>query len=527
MKIKKMLSLLLSVILILFIICGCNSAESYVLYLELNEQPDTLDPQLVNGNSEEIIVKNLFEGLMRKDSNGNIVYGAAESHTVSSDGLTYTFSIRKDAKWSNGDTLTADEFVFGFTRAVDPKNLAPYSSSLYNIQGAEEINTGKQSGGLGVTATDDRTLKIQLKTPDSKFLETLTAAVCMPCHKTTYEKAKGQYGKNGDNIISNGSFRIRFWNKEETFSLRLNKNEEYNGSFKAEANAVIFSAGELKGRAARIDKSNLDLGFINNSEATDQSNIYTFEKTCYALVINKNSAFGGEDFRKAFAFSINHERLKTELGKSLTETASLIPNSILLNGKPLSKQISTSAVPQYAPDTAYDLYIKAAKETPNLPSAAEIIYFGNDEITNMAKLIAENFQQTLGAVVNLKTAASESELNSAMSSGNYQLAIVPITAQSDDPKLFFGEFTTSKSDNNIYGFSNPAYDYEVDRITSSADNNTVIDAATKASNLLMNDISVIPLCLYTEAFSYGKDFTVPAISPFGGIVDLALVRKNS
>lgn len=527
MDIKKLLSLLLAVILSCSIIGGCSSTESYVLYLELNEQPDTLDPQLVNGNSEEIIVKNLFEGLMREDSDGNIVCGAAESYTLSPDKLTYTFKIRDDAKWSNGDALTAEEFVFGFTRAVDPKNLAPYASILYNIQGAEEINTGKQGGVLAVTAIDTKTLKIQLKTPDSKFLETLTAAVCMPCHKTTYEKAKGQYGKTGDHIISNGSFRLRFWNKEETFSLRLNKNEEYTGAFKSEANAVIFSVGELSGRAARIDEANLDLGFINNSEATGKSNIYTFEKTCYALVINKSSAFGSDDFRKAFALSINRERLKTELGKSLTETNSLIPTSVLLNDKPISSQISAVSPPSYSPDIAYNLYIKAAKEAKDLPSAAEIIYCGNDEVTDMAKLIAENFQQTLGAVVNLKAMDSENELYSAMNSGSYQLAIVPLTAQSDDPKLFFDEFISITNGKNIYGFYDAAYDAEVNRITTTADTATVIDASTKASNLLINDISVIPLCLYTEAFSYGKDFTVPVVSPYNGIVDLALIRKIS
>lgn len=524
MKFKKLISLILSTALLLTIFTGCESNEDYVLYFELDSAPTTLDPQLASGTSEELIVRNLFEGLMRQNSDGEIVKGAAEDYSVSSDGLTYTFILREGAKWSDGEPLTANDFKYALERAVDPTTKAPYVSSLYGIIGAKDINTGKKSDGLGVTATDKKTLVIKLTSPNSDFLKTLTTSVCMPCRQDIFEKAKGQYGKVADHIVSNGSFRLRFWEKENSFSLRLNKNEEYSGDFASETTAVIFNVGEISGRAVRIDDGNLDMGFISVSESTQNSNIFTYEKTCYSLIINKSSPFGSSGFRKAFAKSIHRNRMKNELGKALDHSNCLIPGTVTLNGGTLSSKITVTVPPAYDPSAAHELYIEAAKSTDDLPSSIEIIYFGDDEITSLVKLIAENMQQSLGAVVNTRLLESEEALLSAVKSEEYQLALIPVTASSDKPELFFEQFTKNSA-NNIYGFNSAKIDSEVSKITSNASEEKVCNAAEAALKEIINDLSLIPVAYYSEAFSYGKDFTCPNISPFGGVIDLALVRK--
>ena len=523
MNLKKLLSIILTLIICITCFVGCNEVKNYILYMELNDKPDTLDPQLVSGNTEELIVKNLFEGLMRKDETGKLISGVAESYEITNNKLTYTFKIRDNAKWSNGDNLTAEDFVFAFNRAVNPKTKAPYVSSLYNIVGAKPINVGENTS-LGVKALDSKTLEIKLKTQDPEFLETLTTSICMPCHKNTFEKAKGQYGKVKDHIISNGSFRVRFWTKDGDFSLRLNRNEEYTGNFVSEANAIIFSAGDTKGRAARIDKKNLDLGFIDFSEATDQSNLFTFEKTCYALVINKDSAIGSKTFRNAYSLAIHRNRMKNELSKSLSESSMLLPSSVLLNGDILSKKIKSYAADIYNPDEAYKLYLNAVKEIGKPPASTEIVYYGGQDVTKMARLVAENFQQAFGAVVNLKATDSETDLLSTVKAKNYQLAIVPITAQNSSVNDFLNAFI-SDSKQNIYGFKSEKYDSEVKKINPTSNETDIIKTTENALQLIMQDLSIIPLCHATEAFAYGKDFSVPTISTYGGVVDMALVRK--
>ena len=524
MKFKRLICVILSLILTVIYFTGCDSNEAYVLYFELDTPPKTLDPQLASGTAEELLVKNIFEGLVRENANGEIVKGAAESYSVSDDGLIYTFKLREGAKWSDGKNVTSDDFIFAFNRAVDPKNVAPYASSLYGIEGAKSIATGKKRNGLGVTKISDNSLKIRLTSPDPTFLHTLTTAICMPCREDMYNKAKGQYGLVADRIVTNGSFKIRFWEKSEKFSLRINKFADYNGDFTAETSAVIFSAGETTGRAVRIDEGNLDMGFVNMSETSDKSNIFAYETGCYALIINKDSVLGGSNFRKAFAKSIHRNRLKNELQKPLSESGSLVPNTVLLNGYALSSKIAVTLPPSYEPNEAHSLYIAGAEDTKDMPSKIDILYYGKEEIANMALLVAENMQQALGAVVNAISTDSEESLSYAVKNGEYTLALVPTSAVSSDPAQFFEQFTTS-SNNNIFGFSNSDFDNAVAKIKPNSKEETVIKASETAVKELINDIQVIPIAMYSDAFYYGKDFTCPIISPFGGVIDLALVKK--
>ncbi len=525
MRIKRLFCFVLTVIFILFAVCGCNDTQKYVLYMELNDKPDTLDPQLASGTTEELLTKNLFEGLMRCDANGDITYGAAESHTISNNGCVYTFKISEHAKWQNGDLVTANDFVFAFTRAVDPKIKAPAVSALYQIVGAKQMSQGKQAK-LGVTAIDETTLQIELISPDPNFLKILTTSITMPCHKATFEKAKGQYGKTGEHLLCNGSYRLRYWTKDGTFSLRLNKNEAYEGNFPSEAVAVMFSAGERTGRAKRIDDENLDIGLIDRGEATDQSNLFTFEKTCYALVINRHSQFSSKEFRTAFAAAIHRNRLKTELPVSFTESGCLIPSTVLLNKKPLNTQCTITIPAKYNPELAHKTYVSAAKQTDKLPNVIEILYYGNEDVAALTRLVAEGFQQSLGAVVNIKPTESEAALFTALRQKEYQFAIVPITAQSEDPAQFFEQFTSKAGERNYFGFKNNSYDKAVAKITKTAGENTITSATEQAVNLIIKDGHIIPLAHYSEAFAYGKSFSCPTISPFGGILDLALIRKN-
>ncbi len=524
MFIKKLTSILLSILLCTLLLNGCDSEEKYVLYFELDSAPATLDPQLANTTSEELLVKNLFEGLMRENDKGEVVKGAASDYSISKDGKTYTFTLREGAQWSDGEPLKGEDFVFAFERAVDPKNKAPYVSSLYSIVGAKDIAEGTISSGLGVTSLNDKNVTITLTSPDPSFLKTLTTSICMPCRKDVYNKAKGQYGIVADRIVTNGSFKIRFWEKAEKFSLRINKFDDYNGDFVAETSAVIFSVGDISGRALKIDEANLDMGFVNVSETTDKSNLFTYEKSSYVLLINENSVIGSQDFRNAFAKSIHRNLLKNELNKSFSESSCIIPNTVLLNGVPLSSKIKNTLPPKYDPTEAYSLYLTAAKSTINMPKSIDILYYGNDDVKALGQLVAENMQQALGAVVNITHTETEELLINSVKNGEYTLALMPVTATSANPTVFFEKFTKS-SNKNIYGFKSDSYDEIVSKIKPNSSTNTIISASESAVEMLMNNITIIPLAMQLEAFSYSKEFICPTVSPFGGAIDLALVRK--
>ncbi len=523
MKLFKILSVILCFILCFSVFTGCGSSDDYLLYFELDSVPSTLDPQLVKGTSEEMLVRNIFEGLMKKDKDGNTVLGAAKDYSVSDDGLSYTFHLKDDAVWSDETPVKAEDFLFAFKRAVNPKNKAPYVSALYSIVGAKDIATGKKTEGLGVFA-NDKTLTINLVSPNPNFLNTLTLAICMPCRKDVYNKSKGQYGITSDTIVSNGPYKIRFWEKGEKFSIRINRNSLYKDISSASPSAVIFSLGTKSERGIKIENGNLDMGFVDIDASRENTNIHTFEKSSYCLFINKNSPFGSMGFRKAFAHSIHRNRLKNELDISFKESLLMLPDTVKIKGAPLSNEVTVPAFPEYDPNKAHNYFINAAQNTNNLPKSVEILYFGDKEVEDLAFLLAEQLQQSLGAVVNTKKTDSESSLKTCLSNGEYQLAIAPVEATGNDPLQFF-ECFTKKSNNNIYGFSNSNYDAQVAKMTPNANLKTITDASNQALEILSQDLSIIPLALHLESFGYGKDFSLPAISLFDGVIDFSLVTK--
>src|ERR1700704_2527082 len=169
---------------------GAFAAQAeQVLHRGNGAEPETLDPHKSTGVTEYNIEADLYEGLVTLTADGKQTPGAAESWDVSDDGTVYTFHIRPDAKWSNGDPLTADDFVYSLRRAVDPKTASDYAPMLKPIVNADEITNGKMDlTKLGVEAVDPHTLKITLTGPTPFILGILNHNIAMPVHKATVEK---------------------------------------------------------------------------------------------------------------------------------------------------------------------------------------------------------------------------------------------------------------------------------------------------------------------------------------------------
>lgn len=523
MNFQKISVIILSLILIVFT-CGCDTAaEEYVLYFELDEKPSTLDPQLASGVAEELLVRNMFEGLTRLDSDGNVVNGVAEKVNISDDGLVYVFTLREGAKWSNGEKVTADDFVFAFERAIDPNTKAPSVSLLYSIKNAEEISLGKAKGELGVSALDNGNLQIVLKEPDSNFLNTLTSSICMPCNRQTFNDAKGKYGMNEDDIVCNGSYSMGYWNTEDTFGLRINKNENYSGKFTSEAKAVVFSVGELENRAEKMNKNSVDMGFVDITAEANNFEVKTFSKTCYALLVNGESSYGKEEFKKSIMSSVHKNLLSSEMGVGLTSTDILIPQTVEEQGISLCSRCSARQSVVYDPQFARESYLSGVGKYGD-PGNIELVYYGSESVKQMAMLLAENLQQSLGVVANIKSTATESELINNISSGEYTLAIVPITAQSKSIRGYLSYFC-SENIANIYGFSGKRYDDLVNSLTAAASIEVIENTVNEALGIINDSLIIMPLANLTEGFGYATGYKCPEISPFNGVIDLALVRK--
>lgn len=202
---------------------GTKLAKEQILRKGNAAEPQSLDPHKTEGVPSSNILRDLFEGLVGEAPNGDLIPGAAERWELSDDGLTYTFHIRQNAKWSNGDPVTAHDFEYGFKRVVNPKTLSDYALTLASIVNAAEIIQGdKPTDELGVKALSNTELEIKLVGPTPYFLGLLTHSTTYAVHKPSVEKYGDRYARPG-NLVSNGAYKLDDWVVNKYVKLVRNK----------------------------------------------------------------------------------------------------------------------------------------------------------------------------------------------------------------------------------------------------------------------------------------------------------------
>ena len=215
------------VLLCLFLVTGCGSADKRADLVILNgAEPESIDPAVVTGQLEGRVCYALFEGLLHFDRFGKPQPGIAESWDLSSDGKIYTFHLRANARWSNGDPVTANDFLRSWKRVLLPETASEYAYLLYHIKNAEPFNEGtlKDFSTVGLSAIDDRTFRVELEAPVPYFLDLCSFATLLPVHLPTVEKYGDDWIKP-DKLVNNGPFLLKEWRLN--YRIRLQKNPLY------------------------------------------------------------------------------------------------------------------------------------------------------------------------------------------------------------------------------------------------------------------------------------------------------------
>ncbi|MEJ2175352.1 MAG: peptide ABC transporter substrate-binding protein, partial [bacterium] len=204
---------------------GTERATEQVLRKGNGAEPETLDPHRAEGVPAANILRDLYEGLTIEAPDGEVVPGAAESWTISADGRVYTFRLREAARWSNGDPVTAEDFVYGLRRSADPATLSEYSAILYPIENAEAVTRGElPPSALRVRAIDAHTLEIRLHSPTPYLLGLLNHASTYPVHRPSLEQHGERFARAG-NLVGNGAYRLDEWQVQS--HIRLVRNPYY------------------------------------------------------------------------------------------------------------------------------------------------------------------------------------------------------------------------------------------------------------------------------------------------------------
>ncbi len=484
---KKFLTFFVVVLLFATMLCGCGEDyKNATVYYELASFPTTLDPSVVSDSTATMISSNIYEGLMRLDYELNVVCGAAEGYTVS--GNTYTFTLRDNLKWSNGDPLTAKDFVFGLQRSVDPKTNSPLAHKLSCIKNATEIISGKLPvNNLAVTAPDDKTVVIETVN-SAQLLSSLTCLAAMPCNEEFFNKSAGEYGMTADSVLSNGSYRIRLWDFENG-KIRITKNPNYNGSFVTNNTSVIFTKDEEFNPIERLENENVDMAQIDTLSISKAKtlglNCLTFENTVWLLSVNDTKF--SKELRTVFAMTFNRDKYSESLVDGYRVTSDIFP-AVIKGKDTVLSPITFSSV---SAQTAF----KNATGGKALDKIS-IVYYDDPVIKNALIDIAGNWQQLFGVTINLVPSSSLGDLQSQLNSKTYDMCLFPVSASDTSVSGYLEQFNVREND------------------------------LQKAQNLILGDFSVIPVAVQDTCYAMTSDITNVNITPRSEIIDFSFVIKK-
>lgn len=496
---------------------AATAAKPMVLHWSINSEPPSLDPGIaVDADSFDMIYA-AFEGLTSYDLNGQLTNATAESFTNSPDFMKYTFKIRQDAKWSNGDPVTAHDFVYAIKRNLDPKTASEYAYQLYYIKGGEEYNTGKGSADdVGVKALDDHTVEFTLKSPTPFFRELTFFPTLFPLHQKTVE-SNPQWAAEAATIVGNGPFVMEEW--EHKVKIAFVKNDNYWDKENVKLDRLEISMIDDNNTAFSMFE-NGDLDWGGYPASTLPPDVIPSLKDAGTLMVASNPGtqsvvfnttkppFNNKKIRQAFAYAIDRQAIIDNILQTGVPAAyGWVPSSMGLKPEGFFKE---------DPQKAKQLLEEGMKEL-GLTTFPSVTY--TFDTTDMNKKLAEALQdqwkQTLGVDVKLYTAELK-VYRDMRSQANFDMIRFQWGADFNDPINFLEMFRDKTGGNNHPDWENPKFKELIDQSYSEPDLEKRKQILLEAETILMEEMPLAPINFRGNPYVKNdkvKDFV---IFPLGG-----------
>lgn len=488
-----------------------------VLNLVTPSEPPTVDPGLATDNTSGAIVKNVFEGLTAIVDNAPAP-AVAEAWEVSEDGLTYTFKLRSDATWSNGDSVKASDFEYAWKRVLNPETLAEYANLLYIIEGGEAYNKGEgEADAVGVKALDDTTLEVKLTAPVAYFPELVAHYTFMPVNQAVVEANPDWAMEAGESYVTNGAFILSEWNHSSDYVLTKNPNywDAENVSLEtvnvqmveseATANAM-FQAGEIDYLGSPYQTVSLDA--IDTYKGDGTLNIEDYAAIYWYKINTTDEVMSNVNIRKALALAIDREGLVTNITKGQQQPAlGYVPATI--SGFEEDRGYFADGDFESAKE-----YLAKGLEELGLTDPSELkvgISINTSEAHSaIAQYIQEGWASNLGITVEIDNSEWQVYLDK-LAALDYQVGRLGWIADYNDASSFLGMYDTADNGNNDTGWENEEYT----ALLKQAELETDLDARTEllkqAEALMIEEMPVIPIYYYTSLFV--KKDTVQNMAP--------------
>jgi oligopeptide transport system substrate-binding protein len=477
------------------------SSAPKVLKLNLHSEPPTADPGIAEDSTSGAIVRATFDGLTRTGEDGKPHESAAEKVEVSPDGLTYTFKIR-DAKWSNGDPVTAHDFEYAWKRALDPKTASNYAYQLFYIKNGEKFNKGEaKMDDVGVKALDDKTLQVTLENPTPFFLELTAFYTYYPVNKKVVE-ADPKWATEAKTHVGNGPFKIEAW--EHKSKLILVKNDNYWDKDAVKLDKIEFSM---------VEDENTELSMFENGEIdwaghplsslpTDamsalkdsgKMTIQPIAGTYFYRFNTEKAPFNNAKIRKAFAYAINRQSIIDNVTQANQQPAmGFVPPSMAVVSNPYFKDNDV--------ETAKKLLEEGMKElgVTKLPPIT-LSYNTSEGHKKIAEAIQDQWKKAFGVDVKLSNTEWKVYLED-VHQGKYQVARAGWLGDFNDPINFLEMFKEKDGGNNDTRWENPKYKELLNQSALETDPAKRKEILAQAEAILMEEMPIAPIYYYTQSW---------------------------
>lgn len=481
-----------------------TAADAGILLLGNGAEPQGLDPHLVTGLAEHRILRTLFEGLTDLDPvTHEPVPAVAERWDLSADGLVYTFHLRTDATWSNGDPVTAHDFVYGWRRILSPRLAAEYSYMLWVIKNAAAYNRGEISdfSNVGVEALDDRTLRVTLEHPTPYFLTMQVHQSYLPVHRPAIEAAGAIDARGTDwaslgKLVGNGPFVLTAWAPNRVLSVR--KRADYWDAASVALNGVDFlpiDDEQTEERSFRAGEMHVTQTVPSNKipvyrkQHPDRIRIAPYFGAYFYRFNVTQPPLDDPRVRQALTMSVDRQAIVERVTRGDQQPATfLTPPGVAGYTPPEGLR--------YDPERARALLAEAGYPNGQGFPALEILYNTSDNHRRIAEAVQQMWRETLGIEVGLYNQDWKVYLSS-MNNLDYDIVRGSWIGDYLDPMTFLDLFVTDGG-NNRTGWASPGYDALIAQANQTADPAERAAVLREAEAVLLEEAPVLPIYVYTR-----------------------------
>ncbi len=486
------------------------------MHYDLTAEPVNLDPQTADDLPSKTVINQIFEMLFTLNENGEVENASAESYALSSDGLTYTITVREGLVWSNQAPLTAEDFAFGLKRILMGETQSPFAKQFYGIQNGKAYHDGQaDESALGIAASGN-VLTIRLSEADDNFLHLLASTAAAPCNRDFFESTKGKYGLEASALIANGPFYLEKWEHDEY--CKLTKNESYRDVESVKIAGVTMWSDNAEGKDEAFWNGSTHACYVDGkSYVAHKDGGYpadAISNTVYGIVFHKNcAALQNENIRKAIAALFDRDSYANRLPEYLTVTDRAFASDCAVNAK-LYLQSAADVSFHADVEQAVQWYEEGLQELGvNSLSGLKIIVPEEEDLPvgDFFLQLSQSYQKYLSLYIGIERLDAEA-FAQAVESGAYDMAILPLTANDLSPQSVLASFASGDfacSDQTFLSL------YQGMHGKSTAQ---MIEETEEAERILLDGGWFIPMYEQSSYFVCGKNTTGIAYNPYTGLV---------